>query len=134
MNSQKKNPAAAAKARGKKTPLAPRPPKKPAPKKAAPRRAPVLLEITYTLFMLIVIGAGLATASLSLMAEADLLMVVVRTGGVLLLTGLILWIVYWLIANGVVEARRQQVLEEARQQKAAAAAADQAQSTVEFEA
>ncbi len=105
-----------------------------APKKAAPprRRAPILLEAAYTLFVLVILGTGLSTALISWLAGADLLMVVVRAGGALLVTGLILWIVYWLMANGVVEARRQLVIEEAQKRKAAQA--EQVQSTMEFEA
>jgi hypothetical protein len=104
-----------------------------APKKVKPprRRAPILLELTYTLFVLIVLGAGISTAVISLLAGADLLMVVVRSGGALLSVGFILWVVYWLMATGIIEARRQQVLEEAARQKAAA---EKAQSTLEFEA
>lgn len=104
-----------------------------APKKAKPprRRAPILLELTYTLFVLIVLGASVSTAVISLLAGADLLMVVVRSGGVLLSVGFILWVVYWLMATGIIEARRQQVIEEAARQKAAT---EKAQSTLEFEA
>ena len=107
--------------------------KTPASKKVKPprRRAPILLELTYTLFVLVVIGAGVSTAVISLLAGADMLMVVVRSGGALLSTGFILWIVYWLMATGIIEVRRQQVLEEAAKQKAAA---EKGQSTVEFEA
>jgi hypothetical protein len=95
------------------------------------RRAPILLELAYSLFVLIVIGATLSTGVLSLLAGADPLMVVVRSAGALLSTGFILWLVYWLMATSIIEARRQQVLEEAARQKAAA---EKAQSTLEFEA
>jgi hypothetical protein len=114
-------------------PVKTKPAKPPVVKKVKPprRRAPILLELTYTLFMLIVLGATVTTAVISLLAGADLLMVVVRTGGVLLTVGFILWVVYWLVATGIIEARRQQVLEEASRQKAAA---EKASSTMEFEA
>jgi hypothetical protein len=134
--------APAPKAQKKAKPV--RPSKKPAkgkgsqPAQSAPRRAPILLELVYTVLVLVVIGVGLSAAILSWMAGADLLMIVVRAGGACLVTGLLAWIIYWLIANGVVEARRQQVLEEAAKQKAArmaqAAPADKAESTMEFEA
>ena len=112
------------------------PEKKAAVAKGGPaRRAPILLELVYALFLLAVIGMGLGTALLSWLAGADLLMIVVRSGGACLVTGLLAWILYWQIANGVVEARRQQVLEEAAKQKAARAAeAGKAASTMEFEA
>ena len=123
-------------------PVAPnaKPEKKPrSGKKAAPpkkvklarRRAPILLELTYTLFVMVVIGTALSTAIISLLAGADLLMVVVRSGAALLSTGFIFWVVYWLMATGIIEVRRQQVIEEAVKQKDAAA---KAQSTVNFEA
>lgn len=110
--------------------------KPPAPKKAAPphRRAPILIEVVYTLCVIIVIGVTLSVALISWLAGADLLMIVVRTGSALLVTGLLLWVIYWFMANGVVEARRQQVLDEALKRKAAATAAEKAQSTMEFEA
>lgn len=125
------------------TPAPQKPAKRPAKKspaaaKAPVRRAPILLELTYTVFVLVVIGVGVGTAIMSWLAGADLLMIVVRAGGACLVVGLLTWIIYWQIANGVVEARRQQVLEEAAKQKAARAAqaaqADQATSTIEFEA
>ena len=105
----------------------------------ARRHGPVLLELTYALFVIIVIGVGLSIALLSWLAGADLLMIVVRTGSAFLVTGLLLWVVYWQIANGMVEVRRQQLLDEAERQKAARAAAqaaqaETAQSTMEFEA
>ena len=105
----------------------------------ARRHGPVLLELTYALFVIIVIGVGLSIALLSWLAGADLLMIVVRTGSAFLVTGLLLWVVYWQIANGMVEVRRQQLLDEAEKQKAARAAAqaaqaETAQSTMEFEA
>jgi len=114
-----------------------KPEKKPRPGKASKkakvprRRAPVLLELAYTLFMLMVIGAGVSTAVLSLLAGADILMVVVRTGGAVLSVGFILWVVYWLMATSIIEVRRQQVIEEAAKQRAAS---EKAQSTMEFEA
>ena len=123
-----KTPAAKPKADKK-----PKPVKPPAPKKVKlpRRRAPILLELTYTLFVLIVIGVTLLTALLSLLAGADILMVVVRSGGALLSTGFILWIFYWIMATSIIEARRQHVLAEAARQKAAA---EKAHSTVELEA
>jgi hypothetical protein len=114
-----------------------KPEKKPRPGKASKksklprRRAPILLELTYTLFMLMVIGTGVSTALLSLLAGADTLMVVVRTGAAVLSVGFILWVVYWLMATSIIEARRQQVIEEAAKQRAAA---EKVQSTMEFEA
>ena len=109
--------------------------KAPSAKGASARRAPILLELIYALFLLAVVGMGLITALLSWLAGADLLMIVVRSGGACLVTGLLAWLIYWQIANGVVEARRQQVLEEAAKQKAARAAeAGKTASTMEFEA
>jgi len=99
--------------------------------KAPRRRAPILLELTYTLFMLIIIGTGLSTAVLSLLAGADILMVVVRTGGALLTVGFVLWVTYWLMTASIIEVRRQQVIEEAAKKRAAA---EKGQSTLEFEA
>lgn len=109
----------------------------------ARRHAPVLLELTYALFTIIVMIVGVSIALLSWLAGADLLMIVVRTGSAFLVTGLLLWVVYWQIANGMVEMRRQQLLEEAEKEKTAriaqaaaqaAAQAEAAQSTMEFEA
>jgi hypothetical protein len=75
-----------------------------APKKTRAPRAPMLIETAYAVSLYTVILATLITTILSLLAGADLLMVVVRGGSVVLVLGFLAWVLnYWLM-HGALEA------------------------------
>lgn len=67
-------------------------------------RLPILLEMALTLSRLLILLAGVSAALLSLKAGAGLPMAIARGGAALLISGLLLWLVNWMLARRSLEA------------------------------
>lgn len=66
-------------------------------------RLPILWEVVNTFSQLIVTLLGLATAVISYLNGTNLFMSVVRAGAAMLAVGLVLWVIYWMIARGTLD-------------------------------
>ncbi|MBI3762796.1 MAG: hypothetical protein HY260_13190 [Chloroflexi bacterium] len=82
-----------------------------------PGRPTLLLETAHTLSQILVTTVGVGVALMSVLAGADLLMVIARAGGAVLAVGWLLWLANWLLQRGVSETARRQLEEAARQSK-----------------
>lgn len=74
-----------------------------APRKPKTRRLPVIMELPFTLAQLLVTLTGAVVAVLSFLAGCSPLMIAIRTGAAMLVTGLIGWFIYYNIARGSLE-------------------------------
>lgn len=75
--------------------------KAPAPeKKTSGRRLPVILELSFAISKLAVVLIGAVIAFISYLAGCSPLMIAIRGGAAVLVTGLIGWFIYYLIAQG----------------------------------
>lgn len=75
--------------------------KQPAPEKKAKNvKLPVLWETVNTFSQLIVTLLGLAVAVVSYINGSGFLMSAVRAGAAMLGVGLVLWLIYWMVARG----------------------------------
>ncbi len=75
--------------------------KKPAREKAPKEaRLPILWETVSTLSQLTITLTGLAVAVISYIHGSNLLMSAVRAGAAMLCLGIVLYVIYWMVARG----------------------------------
>lgn len=85
--------------------------------KGKPARIPFLLDFSLSLSSLLVVLASLLTAGLALLSGASLEVLAFRTGLVLLVSGLLAWLLNWLLARKILviaQAQMKELLKETR--------------------
>ncbi len=83
------------------------PPKKASAPGKGPKagRLPLLLESTYSLARLIVTLLGILVAVISLLSGSTVVDVAIRAGAAIFLVGLVLALVFWIVAGGSLSPR-----------------------------
>ncbi|HEY9077909.1 MAG TPA: hypothetical protein VIO61_15350 [Anaerolineaceae bacterium] len=78
--------------------------------------APLLLEVAYNIFMLLVVIVAVVVGLLSYRAGCAVWMIALRSGLAVFILGGFLWLVAWYISRGFLEATLLDTYEEAQKQ------------------
>lgn len=73
------------------------------PKSPKNTRLPVLWELVNTLGQILVTLVGVAVAVISYLSGASYIMCAIRAGVAMFGVGLILWLIYWMVARGSID-------------------------------